>query len=162
MKVVVKTKEKIEKDDSLFGLLLQHKRYVTYLRILVNETEKHMSLQLSDNPRNWNNLPQEKYSTYKMLSRNDIGVIRFSVKYLSPEQVLSFFTPTFGVKFVTNKYVIDNSLSDPKKRYFTLDCQLKYVSPIVECFRKIVALSAQKKYEIIETCLSAERGNGNH
>lgn len=153
MKFVIKTKEKTEKDDSLFGLLSQHKIHVTYFRIMVNEAEKKASFQISSNPKFWANLPAGKYDAYRMLKRSEIGVTRLSVKYIFPEQLILYFTPTFGIKFPVNKIEIDNSIGAAGKNYFTVDFQIKYLSAIVLALRKLIALAPQKKYEIIETYL---------
>ena len=51
MKVIIKSKELVEKDDSLFGLLSQHKKNISYLRVMINETDKLISLQITDNPK---------------------------------------------------------------------------------------------------------------
>jgi hypothetical protein len=153
MKVIIKSKELVEKDDSLFGLLSQHKQNISYLRILINEAEKLISLQITDNPRNWRNLPDDKYSEFKMLKRNEVGVTKLSIKYISPGNIISHFGPTIGVKFPNGKAEIDNQLSE--KNYFTLDCSSKYLESIVLNMRKMINMTPQKKYEIIETYLSA-------
>lgn len=153
MKVIIKSKELVEKDDSLFGLLSQHKKNISYLRIMINETDKLISLQITDNPKNWRNLPPEKYTAFRMLKRNEIGVTKFSIKYISPGNIIAHFGSTIGVKFPNGKAEIDNQLA--AKSYFTLDCSSKYLESIVLNMRKMINMTPQKKYEIIETYLSA-------
>ncbi|MBP8081808.1 MAG: hypothetical protein KAZ87_01270 [Spirochaetes bacterium] len=153
MKVIIKSKDTVEKDDSLFGLLSQHKKNISYLRIMINEEEKLISLQITDNPKNWLNLPAEKYSGFKMLKRNEIGVTKFSIKYITPGIIIAHFGQTIGVKFPNGKAEIDNQLS--AKSFFTLDCSSKYLESIVLNMRKMINMTPQKKYEIIETYLSA-------
>lgn len=155
MKVIIKNKEPLEKDDSLFGLLSQHKAHISYLRIMLNEEDNKLSFQLSDNPARWINLDPQKYAGFRMLKRSEVGVVKFSVKYVSPQNLLSHFTPTFGIKFPTGKAEITNQLENTDKGFFTLDCSSKYLESIVLAMRKIISMTPQKKYEIIETFLSA-------
>jgi hypothetical protein len=154
MKVVIRQKENVEKDDTLFGLLSQHKVFVTYLRILINEKEKRVSFQMTDNPAKWRALPPGRYDGFRMLTRNEIGVTRLSVKYLTPRQVLSHVTPTLGMKLSSRSTEIIDTLGDQGSGYFCLDCGVKHLEGMVLTARKILNLAPQKKFAIIETYLA--------
>lgn len=44
---------KVNRDDSLFGLLASYKANSTYVRVIAYEDEQRIEVQITDNPRNW-------------------------------------------------------------------------------------------------------------
>lgn len=154
--VIGKVKEQRETDDTLFGLLSQHKGHHTYVRILVNEKERRISLQFTDNPRHWGNIAGDRYSGYRLLKRSELGVSKLSLKYITPQQVVTHFGPTLGIKLPMKRNEVLNMLDDPDKRYFCLDASMKYLQNIAISVKKIINMTPQKKYELIETYLAAQ------
>ena len=139
-------------DDSLFGLLSSYKRNVTYFRILVSEMEGSVVLQLTDNPRNWMNIAGEKYTSFREMKRLEMGITKLSVKYLSPEHIIKFLGPLLGMKLPSKKVTIVNNLG--KDSYFILEAPIDSLQLVLQSVKRLINLSPQKKYEIIEKCIT--------
>ncbi|MBP7582506.1 MAG: hypothetical protein KBA61_00630 [Spirochaetes bacterium] len=135
-------------NDSLFGLLSSYKIYNTYFRVLVSEEQDRIVIQVTDNPKNWGNIPADNYRDYKLLSRLDMGINRLSVKYVSPQHLIVFFGSILGSRLPTNKVTIINNLD--KDGFFILETSLKYRQSIISGLKKLINLPPQKKYEILE------------
>jgi hypothetical protein len=135
-------------DDSLFGLLSSYKIYNTYFRVLASEENDRIVIQVADNPKNWDNIPPDKYNNYKMLSRLDMGINRLSVKYVSPQHLIVYFGSILGSRLPSNKVTIVNNLD--KDGFFILETSLKYKQSVISGLKKLVNLPPQKKYEILE------------
>lgn len=139
-------------DDSLFGLLSSYKTFNTYFRILTSEEEDRVVIQVSDNPGKWALIPADKYIKYRQLKRLDLGTTKLSVKYLSPEHLIKNMGPLMGMKVPTNRVTVVNNLD--KDGYFILEVSLKFLPFVIQHIRKIITMSPQKKYEILEKCLA--------
>lgn len=151
MKSAGKVKSK-KKDEYLFGLLSSHKMNNTYIRILVSEDEKTISLLVTDNPKNWKNIPEEKYKTFRTVRRLDIGYPKLSVKFVSPEQLVKTMGPLLNIKVPVEKVVISQMLESGG--YLCIDFPGRYKKKVITGVNKILSLSPQKKYEIIEKSLA--------
>ncbi len=152
----LKDERKVE-DDSLYGLLSSYKALVTYFRVLVSDKEKKVVIQITDNPKNFLRIPKENYVQYSKMRRLDIGINKLSVKYLSPEHLLQYFGPVLGMKINSKKVTIINNLE--KGGYFILETDMQSLPMVMQTIKKIIALTPQKKYEILEKCL-AENSQG--
>ncbi len=139
-------------DDSLFGLLSPYKGYNTYFKILVSEKEDTVAVQITDNPGNWMRITDEKYSGYRSLKRLETGVTKYLVKYLAPSHLIRFFGSMLGAKLPPKKVTIINNID--KDGYFILETTLQYLPDIIQSVKRIINLPPQKKYEILEKCLS--------
>ena len=152
MKMKQQPRKGIQKDDSLFGLLSLNKYNNTYIRILVSQSKSSLVLQMTDNPKNWTNIPGEKYAEYRILRRLELGVAKISIKYLTPQNLLSVMGPLLGIRIPQAKVVIINNLSGAG--YYILETSLKYKDKMLQGVRKIFNLSPQKRYEILEKSLA--------
>ncbi len=144
--------KKSRKDEYLFGLLSSFKMNNTYLRLLVSEDEKRVSLLITGNPKNWENIPDERYNNYRAVRRLEIGFPKLSVKFISPEQLIRTMGPMLNIKIPVEKVVVTNMLKSGG--YLSIDFPGKYKKKIITGVNKILSLSPQKKYEIIEKSLA--------
>ena len=140
-----------KKDDSLFGLLSSYKSNVTYMRILISEELKKIEIQMTDNPKNWETLSTEAYKKYRVLRRLEAGLDKLSVKYIKPDHLVSVMGDTLNIKIPSEKIFVKDKLDS--KGLYHITTQLKYKNKIIQGVRKIINLSPQKKYEIIEKSL---------
>ncbi len=145
------TKDQNQREDNLFGLLSSYKIFITYFRILVSSEENRISVQVTDNPKNWVNIDAKKYISYSQLRRLEIGIDSLSVKYVSPLHLLKIIGPLMGLKIPGDRVVIYNELLT--KGFFIIETSLKYKNSVIQGIRKLINLPPQKKYEILEKCL---------
>ncbi len=142
-------------DDTLFGLLAMFKANATYIRLLKSEEESLISLQLTGNPGNWKSIPEDKYESFKKLRRIEVGVTKLMIKYISPEHIVSIMGPLLGIKLPLDKMVVINSLEE--NGIYIIEAPLKYKSRIILGVKKLLNLSPQKKYEILEKCIAQDQ-----
>ncbi len=147
-----KGKDGTRGDDSLFGLLSMYKAYNTYVRLLVSDEDEKVVLQLTDNPGKWANIPDDKYENYEEKKRIDIGVQKLFIKYLEPDFLVQNMGPLLGTKIPAQKANVINNLDGDG--YFILEAPLEYLEHMMHAVRRMVLLTPQKKYEIIEKCLA--------
>jgi hypothetical protein len=143
-----------EADDSLFGLLSAYKSVNTYFRVFSNQEKKLILLQMTDNPRHFLLPSDALLSGFKLLRRSEIGAIKLSAKYLSPLHIIEHFGETLGIKIPQRGGKITNNLKNEKILY-QLETSLAQKPALIAIVRKILLLSPQKKYEIIEKFLSS-------
>jgi len=139
-------------DDSLFGLLSSYKPHTAYFRILASTEEKRAVLLITDNPRCWLRLPAERYAAYASVRRQELGATKLSVKYLTAANIVRTFGPTLGVSLPKKKTTVVNELD--QGGCFLLEFPIDDLPLVLQAVRKIITLSPQRKYEIIETCLT--------
>ncbi len=144
---------KIE-DDTLYGLLSMYKVYNTYFRILQNKENEKLTLQMTDNPKKWPKLTDDKYKGYKLLKRAEIGIIKLSVKYLCPEHLIEQFGADIGLKLPEDETTITDELKTGG--YYTIETNAKHLAAIVALLNKLIELTPKKKYELIEKSLSKD------
>ncbi|SRR6056297_29278 len=147
-----KGKDGAKEDDSLFGLLSMYKAYNTYIRLLVSEEEEKAVLQLTNNPGNWAKIPDEKYEKYDEKKRIEMGVQKLFVKYLIPDFLVQNLGPLLGTKIPAQKANVTNNLDGDG--YFILEAPIQYLENMKQAVKRMVSLTPQKKYEIIEKCLA--------
>ncbi len=152
MKGLARKVKSKKKDEYLFGLLASYKSNHTYIKILESEEKGLIALFLTDNPKNWSNVPEDKFSSYRELRRLEIGADKLSLKFLLPEQIVRIRGPLLNIKIPPGKVEIINSLSEGG--FYILEAPVKYKQKILIGVNKILNLSPQKKYEIIEKCLA--------
>jgi hypothetical protein len=141
-------------DDSLFGLLAAYKANNTYFRIIVNEEKKIALFSMTDNPKYFPVLSgNEAFEGYRLMKRSELNLMKHSVKYLSPQHIVRFYGDTLGLKITTRNGKISNNL-DNAKRIYSLEVKLSQCQNIVQMVKKIIQLTPQKKYEIIERYLA--------
>jgi hypothetical protein len=157
MKVATKKIKERETDDSLFGLLAAYKTYNTYFRVFINEEKKQISFQMTDNPKYFVPVVAEDESErddkFRMLKRSEMNLLKLCVKYLSPNHVLEFSGDSLGVKVTARNVRVANKL-DSGARLFRIDAPVSQLAPLVSSLKKIIMLTPQKKYEIIEKYLA--------
>lgn len=144
------------KDDSLFGLLLSYKQFNTYVRVLVDDNRAMAAVVLTSNPKFWQNLPPELYSTYHSIKRLDLGVDKLFVKYILPQHLVKTLGPSAGINLSSDKYELDDSLSE--KGYYAIMIPQKHMTKLLSGVKKMINLSPQKKYEILEKSMFGEQG----
>ena len=145
-------KKKLKMDEDLFGLLSPYKSDITYVKILVSEEDKIISVHLTDNPKNWMYVDKEKYEKYIELKRLEIGTHKLSVKYIKPLHLINIWGEQLNFKIPSNRITVNNKIDE--YGYFILETSLKYKKKILLGINKIISLKPQKKYEFIEKYLA--------
>lgn len=135
-------------DDSLFGLLASYKIFNTYFKLLISPEKERIVLIAAENPKNWDEISKERYKDYVPVRRLEIGTNRLFIKYLTPQHLILYFGSILGSKLPTNKVIIINNLDNDG--YFILETSSKYKQLIFQSIKKLINLSPQKKYEILE------------
>jgi len=151
MQRILGKKDRQKKDDTLFGLLSIYKSFGTYFRLLISEEDKFISVQMTDNPKNWPDLSDERYINARVLRRLEIGCSKLVIKYIKPVHIIKVKGTFLGIKLSAKTTKIIDHLED--KGYFILETSIKQQKKIIEGVNKILNLSSQKKYEILEKCL---------
>jgi hypothetical protein len=154
MKIATKKSKERDPDDSLFGLLTAYKANSTYVRVLLNEETKKIVFQMTDNPRFFPAAESAEWKEYRQVKRSEMNVNRLFIKYLFPEHIIDFAGPNLGLKLTPRTGKILNSLTDKANRYFQLEMPQRMLPTLVLSIRKLVSLTPQKKYEIIEKYLA--------
>lgn len=145
------------RDDHLFGLLLPYKSYNTYFRVLVSESEHRVSIQMADNPGKWKLIEKERYEGFRQLRRLELGVPKLSVKYLLPGHLLRIMGPMLDMKIPPDKVFITDRLDE--EGYYSIDIPVKFYQEVEQEIKKLIALSPEKKYEILEKCVAESQEN---
>ncbi len=140
-----------EEDDSLFGLLSSYKTLVTYIRVLISDEDNKVVVQITDNPKTFSYI-SERYENFREMRRLEIGTNKLSIKYLSPEYLIKYMGPMLGMKLDSKKVTVINNLD--KDGYFVLEISLKFLPVVLQNIKRIINLTPQKKYEILEKCLA--------
>jgi hypothetical protein len=152
-------KDKTEKikseDETLFGLLSVYKIYNTYFRILINEEISNLLLQITGNPKKWPMIVDDRYKGYRQLKRSELGIAKLSVKFLSPEHLIEQLGAVLGIKVPLNEVSISNNLD--VDGFYSLELKLKYLQDIIAVIEKIIDLSPEKKYELLEKSFSKNK-----
>jgi len=139
-------------DDSLFGLLSSYKSHNTYVNLYASEKNDSLLLFITDNPKKWSVLSDERYKDYRPLKRLEMGITKLSIKYLLPEHLIKSIGPVLGMKLPSNRVKVVNNID--RDGYFILECPLKYMQEVIHGIKRIINMSPQKKYEILEKCLA--------
>ncbi|HNW27426.1 MAG TPA: hypothetical protein PKN50_03020 [Spirochaetota bacterium] len=143
------------KDDSLYGLLSSYKASYTYIRVLVSEEDDSIILQMTSNPKNFSPITPEQYKNYRVLRRLEIGASKQFLKYVVPENLIAVLGPMLELNIPPDKVVITDSLR--KDGIYALETSLKYKLKMTQGIRKILNMSPQKRYEVIEKYLSGNQ-----
>jgi hypothetical protein len=153
-----KLKDKLlNKDDTLFGLLLPYKQNNTYVRVLLNEDVGELVVALTENPKFWINLPSEITSSFRSMKRLEINAEKMFIKYISPEQLIRAAGATAGINLAMDKIKTENLLDE--KGYYLVKTSTRYLNRVLSSIKKLLTLSPSKKYEIIEKCIPNEQGH---
>ncbi len=147
--------EHIQRDDSLFGLLLSYKHYNTYIRVFINEAESAVVVILTGNPKFWANLPSEIKTEYRSMKRLEIDTGKMFIKYILPEHLIKTAGVSAGINLSSDKLEVENSLDD--KGFYLIKASTRHLNRILSGVKKLLNLSPQKKYEILEKCISEEQ-----
>jgi hypothetical protein len=154
MKIASKKQREKEPNDSLFGLLAAYKANNTYFRIFINEERKALQFSMTDNPKFFPAISgNDKFEGFRIMKRSEMNLIKLSVKYLSPLHILEFYGDTLGLKIAPRSGKVSNNLDSPERIYH-LEARMSQCPIIVQTVRKIIHLTPQKKYEIIEKYLA--------
>ncbi|MFH0977277.1 MAG: hypothetical protein V1874_15970 [Spirochaetota bacterium] len=151
---LVEKNDTIKEDDTLFGLLSIYKIFNTYFRILFNENSKNLILEITGNPKKWPKMTEDKYQGYRLLKRSELGLIKLSVKYISPEHLINQLGSLLGLKIPENEVIISNNLLI--NGFYSIELKSKYLKDIISVIDKIIDLTPAKKYELLEKCLSED------
>jgi hypothetical protein len=151
---ISETKIKGNRDDSLYGLLSPYKANTTYFRVLVSEEKDSVALQLADNPQKFFAMPDEKFQNYRPLRRLEMGIDKASVKYLTPDNLVAVVGPLLGINVPPEKVDVTHSLK--KDGYYGIETFLRYKMKVVQGVKKLVNMSPQKRYEILEKYFSTD------
>lgn len=147
--------ENIHRDDSLFGLLLSYKHYNTYVRVFINNAGSSVAVVLTGNPRSWANLPEEIKEGYVGMKRLEIGADKMFIKYILPEHLIRTSGFSAGINLPADKIEVKNMLD--LQGYYLIQTSTRYLNRVLSGVKKLLNLSPQKKYEILEKCISEEQ-----
>ena len=147
--------EHIHKDDSLFGLLLSYKHNYTYVRVFINEADTSVAVVLTGNPKSWDYLPPEISVLYRSMKRLEINTDKMFIKYILPEHLIKTAGVSAGINLSADKIEVENRLDD--KGYYLIKTSTRYLNRVLNGVKKLLNLSPQKKYEILEKCISEEQ-----
>ncbi len=147
--------EHIHRDDSLFGLLLSYKHYNTYVRVFLNKADASVAVILTGNPKFWINLPSEITTAYHSMKRLEIGVEKMFIKYILPEHLIKTAGLSAGINLSADKIEVENRLEE--QGYYLIKTSTRYLNRVLSGVKKLLNLSSQKKYEILEKCISEEQ-----
>ena len=147
--------EHIHRDDSLFGLLLSYKHYNTYVRVFLNKADASVAVILTGNPKFWINLPPEITIAYHSMKRLEIGVEKMFIKYILPEHLIKTAGVSAGINLSADKIEVENRLEE--QGYYLIKTSTRYLNRVLSGVKKLLNLSSQKKYEILEKCISEEQ-----
>jgi hypothetical protein len=150
-----KTENIKNEDETLFGLLSIYKIYNTYFRILINDENNNLLLQITGNPKKWPVIGDDRYKGYRQLKRSELGITKLSVKYLSPEHLIEQLGAILGIKVPINEISIFNNLD--VDGFYSLELKSKYLQDIIPVIEKIIDLSPEKKYELLEKSFSKNK-----
>jgi len=150
-----KLKERaINKDDTLFGLLVPYKQNNTYIKVLINEVEGEIIVSLTENPKFWTNLPSDMTSSFRNMKRLELNTERMFIKYILPEQLIKSAGVTAGINLSMDKVNTENLLKE--KGYYLIKTSTRHLNKVLVSVKKLLNLSPSKKFEIIEKCISKE------
>ena len=152
-----KKKEYVKKDDSLFGLLVSYKANNTYVKVMSDEESQTAAVVISRSPVNWSKVEDSEYGSYRSMRRLDLGVEKLFIKYLLPEQLIKILGPAIGISLPVNRIEIDDRLND--RGYYVIKTGSRYLVRVISGVKKIINLTPQKKYEILEKCIAEEQEN---
>ena len=147
--------EHIHRDDSLFGLLLSYKQNNTYVRVFLNEAEASVAVILTGNPKSWDYLPPEISVHYRSMKRLELNTDKMFIKYILPEHLIKTAGISAGINLSADKIEVENRLED--KGYYLIKTSTRYLNRVLSGVKKLLNLSPQKKYEILEKCISEEQ-----
>lgn len=136
-------------DENLIRQLQVYKSSVAYIRVLESMDKDCISVQLTDNPGSWRNIPRECYEGFKELKRQEIGTVKLSVKFITPEQILAHKGPLLGLRIPAKECSIGPGI--PDTNVYTLDTSLHYRERVLKGVQNIIGMSPHKKMEIIKT-----------
>jgi hypothetical protein len=89
------------------------------------------------------------------MRRLEIKADKLSLKYLTPKHIVTILGETLGIKVPADKTHFINSIAN--EGYYVLELPLRYKQRALMGVRRILNLSPQKKYEILEKCITADR-----
>jgi hypothetical protein len=136
-------------DENFFGLLQVYKSNASYIRVLESTENDCISVQITDNPGKWKHAG-EKYKTFRVLSRLEIGAAKLFIKFLTPSQMLAIRGPLLGIRIPAKECTFAN-VND--ESVHIIEAPLNYKERILSGVRNILTLSPHKKLEIIEMSL---------
>lgn len=150
-----KKKEYVKKDDSLFGLLASYKANNTYVSVLSDEESQTVAVVISRSPVIWSKVEDSEYRGYRQMRRLELGVDRLFVKYVLPEQLIRIWGVSAGINIPVNRIEIDDRIED--MGYYVIKTGIRYLPRVVSGVKKIINMTPQKKYEILEKCIAEEQ-----
>ena len=150
-----KKKEYVKKDDSLFGLLASYKSNNTYVSVLSDEESQTIAVVLSGSPVMWSKMENSEYRKYRQMRRLDLGVDKLFVKYVLPDQLIKIWGASAGISLPVNRIEIEDRIHD--MGYYVIKTGARYLSRVVSGVKKIINMTPQKKYEILEKCIAEEQ-----
>jgi hypothetical protein len=147
MKSAIKNEKKTH-DDSLFGLLSPYKANNTFVKVLKSEKDNTIALFFTHNPKTWYALKGDRFKDFREMRRLEIKIDVLILKYIQPYHLVAVLGPTMGIKIPIDKLRIINRLE--QEGFHFIETQMKYKQRILLGLRKILNLSPQKKFEILE------------
>lgn len=144
-----------QRDDSLYGLLSAYKANSCYVRVLESKDGEELVVQIADNPKRFFEASAERYREYRVLSRLDLGVEKMSLKYLNVENIVAVMGPLLDLSIPPESAtIIDSMYSDG---IYSIVTTRRYRNKVIHGVRKLLNMSSQKRYELLEKYFSGSR-----
>ena len=143
-------------NETFFGLLQAYKSNATYVRVLESNQNDCISVQISDNPGKWKNITDEKYRSFRILRRMEIGVTKLLIKFLTPSQLIEIRGPLLGIRVPIKECSIFANVNG--ENIHIIETALHYKERMLNGVKNLLMLSPHKKLEIIELCLHQSTG----
>jgi hypothetical protein len=77
------------------------------------------------------------------------------IKYILPEHLIKVSGVSAGINLPADRIDVDNRLED--RGYYLLISSTRHLSKVLSGVKKLLNLSPQKKYEILEKCITEEQ-----
>ncbi|MFW5808550.1 MAG: hypothetical protein ACOC2H_08510 [Spirochaetota bacterium] len=139
--------------EDLNGLLHNFKDNNTYFKVCVNRKEKVIRLQMTDNPINWSNIPDEWNRGFHELKRVELDVSKLFTNYISPVHIVSAYGPNLGIKIPPKQIRIFNGLQDMGNNYYLISAPIRFLPDMIQFVKKMVKLPPQVKLQHVEKYL---------
>jgi len=94
------------------------------------------------------NLKDEHLARHRVLRRLELGVVRSSIKYIGPDDLVEYYGPLLGIHLADGRMTVLSTMK--KSGIHSVETSLRYRAKIITAVKKLMNLSPQKKCEILE------------
>lgn len=150
----------VDKDDSMYGVLLPYRKFSTYIEVLEAVDGEEIVLVITNNPKHFVQI-REIYEGYSVLRRIEMDAIKKFIKFLEPIHLLYQYGNTLGVKLPESKCLVKDFLNKKGNGYYALETSKVYKEKIIKVVNKLLKITPQKKYSILDNYFLKEEDDKN-